>query len=441
MTTIQDEERLIHEKIAEISVPSRLDGKTSLAPITRLLDRLGHPERNFPSVHVGGTSGKGSTSTLIASILSAAGYQVGLFTKPHLASVRERFVVDRQPISPAKMFSLLASIGAVENEKPTWFELMTALAFQYFSDQHVDLGVIEVGLGGTLDATNVLLPKVSVLTNVGLDHTEILGDTVEKIAADKVGIIKPGGCVVSGVSQPSVIEIVEQQCQRAQAPLKLLNRDFHYSNVSLSRSGSQFDFEMGSERFSNLTLRMLGLHQVMNASVALAAILRLREAGYAISEPAIRAGLREGVLPGRMELVQHQPALLLDGAHSPPKMTALVEGIRALFPERRRTIGVLSFSSGHDAQTTLGILSPLLDTVILTEFQAITDYGSKRAQPPDEVAKHLAEHHFNGKILVEPDPFQAVQQARQMAGPQDLICVTGSIFLVGQLRDWLREKV
>src|SRR5512133_2120684 len=267
-------EQALTKKIADLSVPSRLGAKTALGPIQALLERLGHPEFNFPAIHIGGTSGKGSTSTFLAEILTAAGYKVGLFTKPHLFSVRERFVINGTPVTAQDMLRLLETVQAVVGEdKPTWFELTTALAFLYFAEQQVDFGVIEVGLGGTCDATNVIQPEVSILTNVGLDHTDILGDTVEKIAADKVGIFKPARPVISGVEQPSVIELVEARCQALACPLHLLGRDFSYSNVSLHSEGSHFDFQLGSLRLSSLSIGLPGQHQVVNASVATAAAL------------------------------------------------------------------------------------------------------------------------------------------------------------------------
>ena len=426
-------EHTLTTKIAEVSVPSRLGVKNTLDPITALMEHLGHPELKFPSIHVGGTSGKGSTATFIANMLAEAGYRVGLFTKPHLSSMRERFVINGRPISAGEMLELIERVSRYEAEKPTWFELMTAMAFQYFHERQVDLGVIEVGLGGTYDATNVLLTELSVLTNVGLDHTEILGDTVEKIAADKVGIIKPGKRIVSGVTQPSVIEVVEQQCRRTGAELKLLGRDFTCTNVMLSTSGSRFDFTTSGEQYHGLTLSMLGWHQVINATVAMAAALTLHETGYQMTETALRNGLSQTHMPGRMEIVGNHPILLLDGAHSPPKMTALAEALRSLFPGQRIT-GVLAFSQGHDAAATLSVLAPLLSRAILTSFDAIGDYGSRRAQPPESLDALLMERFPTVERHIESDPFCAVELAKSMAGPEDLVCVTGSIFLVGQVR-------
>lgn len=431
---------MINGIIAELSVPSRLDVKNTLAPVTAILDRLDHPELKFPSIHVGGTSGKGSTSTFIANILGAAGYKVGLFTKPHLSSVRERFVINGRLISQEDMVDLLDRVASYIDNKPTWFELLTALAFQYFYDQQVDIAVIEVGLGGTYDATNVLIPELSVLTNVGLDHTEILGDTVEKIAADKVGIIKAGKPVVSGVSQPSVIEILKSRCDQIGARLKLLGRDFSYSNCLQTINGSQFSFEMDDEFYPDLELSVLGLHQITNASLALASIKGLKQSGYRVSDPALRNALELTHIPGRMEVIGSNPIILIDGAHSPPKMGALSQGIRTLFSRNRRVIGVLSFSKGHDAASSLSSLASILNFAIFTEFNVDTDYGSRRAQDVNELVHIMAKLNSATEIYSQPDPYKALGLALDLADTDDLICITGSMFLVGQIRTFILQS-
>jgi dihydrofolate synthase / folylpolyglutamate synthase len=437
LTITEISEQHITGKIGELSTPSRLGVKTSLDPIQALLDRLGHPERKFPSIHVGGTSGKGSTSTFLANILQDAGYKVGLFTKPHLDSVRERFVINGIPIGPEEIMEQLERIGRAEVEKPTWFELTTAIAFQYFAEAQVDFGVIEVGLGGRYDATNVIDPELSILTNVGLDHTDVLGDTIEKIAADKVGIFKPGKPIACGVVQPSVIEIVKKQSRERHADLRLIGRDFDYSEMALDEGGSRFDFDMGGECLPGLVVSMMGKHQVVNASVAAAAAMSLGKAGVMISTSAIYSGLQRTRLPGRMEIFQNSHNILLDGAHSPPKMEALAEGLRALYTDRERVIGVMSFSQGHNATATLAAILPLLDTVILTEFDVETDYGNKRAQEPAAVAKLVRKLNPSIHVFLEPDPSRALEMARKTAGAKDMICVTGSIFLVGEIRKYL----
>ena len=429
-------EEILTSRISEVSVPSRLGVKFTLGPIMTLMDRLDHPERKFFSIHVGGTSGKGSTATYIANILSEAGYRVGLFTKPHLSSVRERFVINGRPITAGELFDLIEQVSRRMAEKPTWFELTTALAFQYFHMQAVDLGVIEVGLGGKYDATNVILPEVSVLTNVGLDHTEILGNTVEEIAADKIGIIKTGKRVISGVTQPSVIKIVEDTCLHSGSKLDLLGRDFNCANVELSRSGSKFSFISSGEQYHEISLPSLGYHQVLNAVLATSTAKTMSEMGFQVNEAAIRAGLAETHMPGRMEIVGSNPTLLLDGAHSPPKMASLAEALRNLFPGVQIT-AVLAFSEGHDFAGTLAVLAPFITQAILTNFNAISDYGSRHAQPPEILGELIEQNFPHINWLIEQDPINAVVLAKKLTKPEGLICVTGSIFLVGQVRPYL----
>lgn len=433
-------DEMINTRIGEFSVPTRLDAKLSLDPIIAILDRLGHPERNFPSVHVGGTSGKGSTSTFLARILGQAGYKVGLFTKPHLISVRERFVINDQMISPEDILTLLEQVKPLIQEKPTWFELLTALVFQYFSDQKVDIAVIEVGLGGTYDATNVLMPELSILTNVGLDHTEVLGDTVEKIAADKVGIIKPGRCAISGVEQPRVIQIVEERCSQVGAQLHLCGQAFNLTNWEPLPDGSRFDFNKSGAELKGIELAVLGLHQAKNATLAIAAANLLQRKGYTIPNESIRQALKETKIPGRMEIFDTKPAILLDGAHSQPKMSALSQALRTTFGGQKRLTGLLSFSKGHDAAQSLQSLLPLLSRVVVTEFDVETDYGNKRAQDAEDLARLIHGMAPEMEIKVHRDPYQALKIAEEDSSTEDMICVTGSMFLAGQIRSYLLNE-
>jgi dihydrofolate synthase / folylpolyglutamate synthase len=436
-------EQEITGKIARLSVPSRLGVKTTLEPVRELLAKLDHPERMFPILHVGGTSGKGSTSTFLADILTASGYKVGLFTKPHLSTVRERFVVDKKLISPAEIMALLEHVPTGLTHTPTWFELMTALAFLHFAERQVDVGIIEVGLGGCLDATNVVDPLLSILTNVGLDHTDILGNTVELIAADKAGIIKPGRTAISGVTQPSVIEIVEQRCAQQGSALRLAGRDFRVENAVYTGQGSTFDLIAQGRTLKDLRISMLGRHQVHNAALAIAASLELGRLNYSIRESALRDALARTFIAGRMELIPTAPGgptILLDGAHSPPKMAALAESLHTLFPARK-LIGVLAFSKGHDYEKTLEAIAPFLQHAVLTEFDVETDYGNKRAMEVAELAHSLRQIHPEIGITLQANPVEALNTARGLALPGDRICVTGSIFLVGQLRPLLVKSV
>lgn len=437
MMNIISEEYLSAE-ISRMSIPSRLGEKNKLEPMRQLLEKMGNPEKQFKSVLIGGTSGKGSTATFLYRILQTAGYRVGLYTKPHLFSVRERIVVDSEMISAERMLAYLENIGDMFEKQSTWFELTTAVAFQYFADQKVDFGIIEVGLGGRFDATNTITPLLSILTNVGLDHTDVLGNTIEEIAADKVGIIKQGIPVITGVTQPSVLEIVNRRCDQTQSDVYIWGQDFTTDGPTLSQHGSQFTFTMGEKQISDITTVMSGRHQVGNACLAIAAACILEQRGYPVRDEAIQEGISSTCVPGRLEVVRENPLTVLDGAHSPPKMQALVESIQTLFSERRKLIGVLAFSEGHDLKETLRPLAPLLDIAVLTRFSAETDYGNKRARDPNEIASVLYQLNPKVTLFIESNPGSALELAQERALDNDLICVTGSIYLVGQIKQGLQ---
>lgn len=427
-----------NELLERLSVPSRLGVSPGLERMRRLLDALGNPQIGLPVLHVGGTSGKGSTSTIAARILREAGYRVGLHVKPHLESVEERFVVDGAPIASTALARLLREAApAARAVAPSWYELTVAVALQHFRAERVDLAVVEVGLGGTYDGTNVVEPLVAVLTNVGLDHTEVLGDTIEKIVADKSGILKPGGLAVSGVVQPSAAAIVAERCQINQVPLWRLGEEVRFRVTRVDERGSTFDLELPDRSLSDLDLGLLGVHQVANAAVAVAAVVRLGERGFVVPDDAIRVGLRAAQVPGRLEVIRRAPRLVLDGAHNPDKMSALACALRTLYPGRR-TIGVVAFKRGHDVPGTVARLAPVLDEAIATTFEATTDFGPGQALLPAKVGEILDEAKI-GRVSVEDDPIRAVERALGSAGPDDVVVVTGSLYLVGVIRRWARE--
>ncbi len=262
---------------------------------------MGNPQSSYPTVHVGGTAGKGSTSTFIAGILQQSGYKVGLHVSPHLEDIREREQVNGNIMTKVRFVTLVKYIKPFIEQTammypyglPTYFEAMLALAFEHFRNENVDIAVIEVGLGGRLDGTNVITPKVAVLTNVGLDHTEILGNTVEKIASDKVGIFKENIDLVSGVTQPSVITIVENQAQKMHCRLDLLDKQIFYIKLRSDGGNTAFDFRFGNLIYKNLVMPVLGEYQIANAALAIAAVLKLNKNGFNISENNIRSALRK----------------------------------------------------------------------------------------------------------------------------------------------------
>ncbi|HUX88503.1 MAG TPA: Mur ligase family protein [Chloroflexota bacterium] len=423
-----------------LSVPSRLTERPSLEPMWRLLDLIGNPQVGLPVLHVGGTAGKGSTATIAAQILQESGYRVGLHVKPHLERVEERFVLGGQAIEAERLSRILLDLApAARAIGPTWYELTVAAAFRFFQEEKVDLAVVEVGLGGTYDGTNVVQSVAAVLTNVGLDHTEILGDTVDAIARDKVGIAKPGVPFVSGVSQPVVAEIVRARCQDVAAPLWQAGRDFSWQTLELRPDGARFNLELPSRRYGDLELALLGQHQVHNAVVAVAGVAALERAGFPVAEAGLRTALRTVRVPGRLEVVRREPLVVLDGAHNPDKMLALVEALTALYPNRS-LIGVLAFKRGHHLEATIAPILSRLSRVIVTTFDATTDFGRGQAVDPDEIAIVCARLAPNLPRLIEPDPSVAVRLAISEAAPNDVVCVTGSLYLVGAVRPLLRSE-
>ena len=423
-----------------LAVPTRMGERPDLGRMRRLLSELGDPHHGLPVLHIGGTSGKGSTATVAAQILHEAGYRVGLHVKPHLEAVEERFVVDGVPIEPGRLTALLdAASNSARRVGPTWYELTVAIAFQHFQAEHVDIAVVEVGLGGTHDGTNVVEPRAVVLTNVGLDHTEILGDTVEKIASDKVGIVKPGVPVVSGASQESVRRIIEDRCALMGAPLWQLDRDLSYQVRGIGPDGGCFDLDLPGRQLSGLRIALRGAHQITNAALAVAGVEALRSSGYSVSEESLRRGLSTVEVPGRLEVMGTRPLVVLDGAHNPAKMTALAEALRSLYGGSAIT-GLLAFKRGHDLSQTLTPLLPLLRRAIVTRIVASTDFGPDQSVDPSLVARTIDELDASVDTIVEPDPIRAMQVTLERATADEIVCVTGSLYLVGKLRPWLRDR-
>lgn len=441
-----------------LSVPTRLGTRPTLDRVRAVLARLGNPERGLPVVHVGGTSGKGSTATILAEILQAAGLRVGLHTKPHLERIEERFVVDGRPIPSSELVELLEEAAPAALEiRPSWHELTTAVMLRYFRRVGVDVAVVEVGLGGTHDSTNVVEPIAVVLTNVGLDHTEVLGDTVEQIARDKIGILKPDCLALTGARQPSVLGIVEARCRDLGIPLGRLGVEIRHEVSDSTADGSTFDLTLDglaglpTEQIRGLRLALVGRHQVENAALAVAAARWLSTRGISVPEAATRSALARVRVPGRIEQFLAEGAageaatlrlatpadadarrLVLDGAHNPDKMAALAATLRASF-HWRRLIGVLSFKRGHDHRATMAEIAPLLDGAYLTRFVAVTDFGRDSAEETASLARDWRDIG-GGPLEVEADPLRAVSRALAEADPLDLVVVTGSLYLVGQVR-------
>lgn len=429
----------IETRLWSLAHASPFGERPDLGRMQRLLARLGDPQSGLPVLHVGGTAGKGSTATIAAALLAAAGYRTGLHTKPHLRRVNERIVVNGTPISDGDLRALIEEAApAARAVQPTWYEFTVALAFLHFRRIAVDIAVIEVGLGGRYDGTNVVQPLVAVLTNVGLDHTEILGDTVEEIARDKVAIIKPGCIAITGVTQPSVQEIVAERAAAVDAPLWRLGNEIRIETRPDHRHQelSRFDLHVQNHRINRLQVGLLGDHQITNAALAIAATDALASSDLGVSDAVIQRTLPTVRIPGRLEVVSERPTIVLDGAHNPDKIDALLAALPEYFTYRRLAI-VAAFTRRHDVTAMLAHLAPVVDHIVLTSFAMQSDFGPGQSIPPEELAALLATFQPRGTSEAIPDPVAAVAAARGWAKPDDCVCITGSLYLVGAVRDSL----
>lgn len=422
-----------------------------LERMKEFLRLLGNPHLAYPTVHVVGTAGKGSTATLLAHILTCGGYKTGLHISPHLQLIQERMQVNGQFASTAVLIKIIEEkikpMDEVMKKGPfgpaSYYEHYWALSFLYFRKTGVDIAVVEAGLGGTWDGTNALKPILGILTTVGLDHTEILGASVEEIAQDKVGVVRPHIPIVSGVAQKSVTAILKKRCQEEEAQVYLLNRDFSYFIKEINTKGTHFDFTMRDTNYSNIHLSLVGKHQVDNASLAIAAGLILRTYGFAISKQSIRQALETATMPGRLELVQSKPLVLLDGAHNPDKMYALSLAL-SLYRAKKK-IGIVAFKKGKNIDAMLALLLPYLDHLIVTEFSVAIYAGRQGSMPVEEiipiVQKLVTRHKLTITIESEARAMQAVEKGLKRAKAEDMILVTGSLYLIGEVRDrWYPRK-
>ena len=404
----------------------------NLERISRLLAHLGNPHRRLKVVHIAGSKGKGSTAALIASILTRAGYKTGLFTQPHLITPRERCRINSRLISEEDFAQyvdrLRPSIEAMTElelvGRVSFFEIYTALVFTYFADNAVDFAVIEVGLGGRLDATNVVDPLVSVITPISLEHTAILGDTHEAIAKEKAEIIKPNRPVVLAPQVPEAQAVFETVAADRDAPMDAVGRDIRLKRKDWNTNGQTLDLTTQSVLYPDLFLSLLGEHQAVNAATAVGCIERIRQEGYNVPRTSIYSGLKEVCWAGRMQVVGRSPAILLDGAHSPTSAEALCKAICEVF-HYRRLILVVGLMRDKDLQAIGEILCPFADEIIITQA-----FDNPRVTPAEEIAGAWSE--IGTKFHVCPNAREAIPLAQSIATTSDLICIAGSIYIVGE---------
>ena len=395
--------------------------------VRSLLALLRNPHHRFRVVHIAGTKGKGSTAAMAESILRSAGYRTGLFTSPHLHTFRERMQVGGVPISEADVARLVRRLRPTIRRIPgiTTFEIMTALAFLWFAERGVEWVVLEVGLGGRLDATNVVLPQVSVITPISLDHTAILGDTVAQIAAEKAGIVKPGVPVVSAPQVAEAESVIEATSRLQGAPLIKVGRDWTWVSGKADLTGQALSVSYSAGEPLELWIPLLGEHQALNATVAVAAVGVLREAGTTISDEALRAGLRQVYWPGRLEVLNQQPLLVVDSAHNGDSADKLTRALRSLVPFRRQTM-ILGASADH-------VTPDLLRTLLIDADRCIaTRSRHPRAAAPEWLQSQAAAEGIDTEVI-DTVPL-ALESALAGSGPEDLICCAGSVFLAAEAR-------
>ena len=406
-----------------------------------LLDELGRPQERIPVVHIAGTKGKGSTAAMTARILQAAGYQTGLFTSPHLYRFEERMSVSGRSPSPGTVVRLVDEVTEawerVERRHPEWaptfFEMTTAMAWRYFESQQVDLAVLEVGLGGRLDATNLCRPLSTIITSISRDHMHLLGNTLPAIAWEKAGVIKPGVPVLSGVTAGESREPIAQSARERGAPLYEIGSEILVSATGCDPAAkslrpARWTMNVSSPwgRHESLQVPLPGEHQVANAALAVAAVDLLELEGYHGASGAVRKGLNAVNWPLRIEVVRDQPLTIVDSAHNRASIAALIETLAPIAAGRK--ILVFGTSQDKDAVEMLRVARPAFAETILTQYE-----GNARALPSDELVETAAAAGLTG-CRVEPTIEAALARADAMAGPGDLICVTGSFFLAAEAR-------
>lgn len=407
-----------------------------LARVEKLLVSLNNPHQRFQSIHIAGTKGKGSVAAMSESILRAAGYRTGLYTSPHLHTFRERIQVNGRLIPQETVASLTEQLQPLVSqvEGLTTFEIITALGFLYFVERGVEFAVLEVGMGGRLDATNVVNSLVDIITSLSYDHTHILGETLPLIAREKAGIIKSKALVVSAPQVPEAMAVIEEVCREKDAELTVIGRDWTWEVGEANLEGQWFRVTTNELRVTSyeLWIPLLGRHQLINATVVVAAIEKLRQRGINISEASVREGLRQVRWPGRLEILGRRPLVVADCAHNADSAGKLKAALEELFTYRHLIL-IFGASTDKDIEGMMGELFPLAHQVIVTQ--------ARHARAMDSCVLHQKALTLRREVIVSDSVDGALSLALETAGPQDLICVTGSIFVVAEAREaWSKKQ-
>ena len=430
-----------------------------LARVEQLLAWLDNPHRRFKSIHIAGTKGKGSVAAMSESILRAAGYRTGLYTSPHLHTFRERIQVDGRLIPKETVASLTERLQPLVSqiEGITTFEIMTALGFLHFAEQGVELAVLEVGMGGRLDATNVVNPLVAIITSLSYDHTLALGETLPLIAREKAGIIKDQALVISAPQAPEAMAVIKEVCREKNAELTAIGRDWTWEAGEASLEGQWFQVPGFRPQVPgwSLWIPLLGRHQIINATVVVAAIEKMRQRGVNISETSIREGLRRVRWPGRLEILGARPFVVVDCAHNADSAEKLKVALEELFAYHRLIL-IFGASADKDIEGMIREFFPLAQQIIVTQARhpraadagalqekalatGREDFGETSARLRRAQSSRSVEP-LSRAVMVSDSVAGALSLALEKAGPQDLICATGSVFVVAEVREAWAEK-
>ena len=405
--------------------------KLGLKKITTLLAELGHPQQGMDFVHIAGTNGKGSTAAQIESILRQAGYKTGLFTSPHLFRFTERIQVSGQQIGTDQVVEFVRLMKPkIQELKCTFFETVTAMAMWHFAAQKVDVTVLETGMGGRLDATNVVTPLLSVITNISLEHCQYLGHNISEIAQEKAAIVKERGEVVCGQMAPEALEVIREFSRTKQARFHRVEDEVKWKGECLSPQGTVFSYSSVDSCYQRLQTPLVGRHQLENAVLATRAAEILRQRGFRIGEEQIRLGLLSVNWPGRLQTVARNPLTVLDVAHNPAGAAALQKALPEIFCFPRLIL-VFGVMEDKDYPAMLEVLLPGVDLVVATQPQ------TERALDAEALAALVRKKQV--ECLVEPSVVKAYRLARKVAQSDDLVCVTGSHFSVGEILEHLQR--
>lgn len=426
------------EALIYLSGLSKFGMNLGLKRIKTLLNYVENPEENLAVVHIGGTNGKGSTTALLASILKEAGYRVGSFTSPHLYSYNERISLNGQPISAEDFTKLIEEVipyvlkvKEEYGENPTEFEVLTMIAFLYFSRVKAQIAVIEVGLGGDLDSTNVIeKPLLAIITNVSVDHAEQLGSTPSLIAQSKAGIIKKDCPVITASNDVSVLKVLRKKSAELQAPFYEVSREVQGDFIGEIQKGQLFTAKTSLKDYGTISLPLLGKHQIINSYTALLAAELLQKKGWEITEESILKGLKGVKWPGRLEILKEHPTIIIDGAHNPAGIKALTQWLIEHKNKYGKVILLIGMLADKDREQAAFMLAPHVNKVIVTKPL------SPRAEKWQELGEYFPDFC---QVIYQENWLKALHKACEIANAEDLILVTGSLYLIGEILRSLKE--